>query len=99
MCEIDTRPGPITIITRQDARSIRSSATPPWPVRWDAPFTTNIAPSIMIDKIDEEIRDKTPRIRRIPPIVSANAIGICNSAGNPIPVKKSAVPGLNFPVP
>ncbi len=99
MCEIETRPGPITIIVRQDARSIKSNATPPWPVSCDAPFTMKMAPSIIIDKIDEEILDKTPRIIRIPPIVSAKAIGICNSGGKPIFDKKPAVPGLNFPDP
>lgn len=52
-----------------------------------------------MDKIDEEILDKTPRIIRIPPIVSAKAIGICNSGGKPIFDKKPAVPGLNFPDP
>ena len=79
MCEIDTLPGPITIITRHDARSMRSNATPPCPVSCEASFTTNMAPSIMIDKMDEEILDKTPIIIRMPPIVSAKAIGICNS--------------------
>jgi hypothetical protein len=58
-----------------------------------------MAPSIITDKIDEEILEKTPRIKRIPPIVSAKAIGICNSAGSPIFVKKSTVLGLNFPEP
>ncbi len=53
----------------------------------------------MIDKIDEEILDKTPTMRRMPPIVSAKANGICSSTGNPILVRKSAVPGLNFPDP
>ena len=58
-----------------------------------------MAPNIMIDKIDDKILDKTPKIRRMPPIVSAKAIGICNSAGNPRPVKKPATPGLNLPDP
>ena len=53
----------------------------------------------MIDKIDDEILDKTPKIRRMPPIVSAKAIGICISAGIPKLVKKPATPGLNFPDP
>jgi len=53
----------------------------------------------MIDKIDEEILDKTPTIRRMPPIVSAKAIGIYISTGNPIFVRKPAKPGLNFPDP
>ena len=87
------------MINKHPARIIRSSAKPPSPVRFDAPFTWNIAPSIMIDKIDEEILDKTPMIRRMPPIVSAKAIGICNSTGNPIFVRKPAKPGSNFPDP
>ena len=58
-----------------------------------------MAPSIMIHKIDEEILDKTPTMRRVPPIVSAKAIGICISTGNPILVRKPAKPGLNFPDP
>ncbi len=53
----------------------------------------------MIDKIDDETLDKTPTIKRIPPMVSAKAIGICNSAGNPILVSHPATPGLNFPDP
>jgi len=72
------------MINKFPASSMRSSAYPPSPVRLDAPFTWNIAPNIMMDKIDEEILDKTPMISRMPPIVSAKAIGICNSTGNPI---------------
>ena len=53
----------------------------------------------MIDKIDEEILDKTPMIRRMPPIVSAKAIGICSSTGNPLFARKPAKPGSNFPEP
>ncbi|KKN04387.1 hypothetical protein LCGC14_1097970 [marine sediment metagenome] len=87
------------MINKFPARSIRSIAKPPSPVRFDAPFTWNMAPSAMMDKIDEEILDKTPTIRRIPPIVSAKAIGICISTGNPIFVRKPAKPGSNFPDP
>ena len=84
------------MINKFPASSIRSIATPPSPTRFDAPFTWNMAPSIIIDKIDEEILDKTPTISKIPPIVSAKAIGICNSTGNPILVSQPATPGSNF---
>jgi len=85
------------MINKSPARSIRSSAKPPSPVRFDAPFTWNMAPIMMIDKIDEEILDKTPIIRTMPPIVSAKAIGICSSTGTPIFARKLATPGSNFP--
>jgi len=87
------------MINKFPARSIISSATPSSPTRFDIPFTWNMAPSIIIDKIDEEILDKTPTISRMPPIVSAKAIGICNYTGNPILVRKPATPGSNFPDP
>jgi len=58
-----------------------------------------MAPRLMIHKTDEEILDKTPTIRRVPPITSAKAIGICNSTGTPILARKPAKPGWNFPDP
>ena len=53
----------------------------------------------MIDNIDDDILVKTPTMRRIPVIVSARAIGICISGGNPMLFRNSKNPGLNFPVP
>lgn len=55
---------------------------------------------MIIDKRDAEILVKTPTIKRMPPIVSARAIGICNSAGSPNgPVRKFTKPGANLPDP
>ncbi|MDH3766741.1 MAG: CBS domain-containing protein, partial [Nitrosopumilus sp.] len=51
-CDIEILPGPITMITSNDANNKRSSSTPPCPVRFCVPFTTNIAPSITIASID-----------------------------------------------
>ena len=59
-----------------------------------------MAPNITIDNNEDEILVKTPIINNIPGIVSANAIGICISGGNPRgPVRNPTKPGLNFPVP
>lgn len=53
-----------------------------------------------MDNKDAEILVKTPIINKIPGIVSAKAIGICISGGNPSgPVRNPTKPGLNFPVP
>ena len=96
-CETEILPGPITIITNNDASKIRSSSTPPFPVRLCAPFTTNIAPSITIDSNDAEILVNPPMINNTPGTNSANAIGNCISAGNPMLGRFSAKPGPNFP--
>ena len=54
----------------------------------------------MIVIIDAEIRVKTPPINNIPGIISANAIGICISGGNPnFPVRNPPNPGFSFPEP
>ena len=100
MCAIDTLPGPATIITRLAARRSKSYWYAPSPLKFEASFTWNIAPSIIIANREEEILDKTPTIKRIPAIVSARAIGICNSAGSPKgPVSILAKPGPNLPDP
>lgn len=50
--------------------------------------------------MDAEIRVSTPMINNIPGIISANAIGICISAGSPnFPVRNPTNPGFNFPDP
>ena len=55
---------------------------------------------MMIDSIDAEIRVKIPTINNIPGIISANAIGICISGGNPnCPVRNPTNPGFSFPEP
>ena len=97
-CAIETRPGPATMMTRHAARMSKSYSYAPSPVKLDAPFTWNIAPSIIIANREEEILDKTPTIKRIPPIVSARAIGICISAGSPTkgPVRKPTKSGPNL---
>jgi hypothetical protein len=69
-------------------------------LKLEAPLARNIAPSIIIDNKEEAILVKTPTIKRTPPIVSARAIGICNSAGSPNgPERKFTKPGANLPDP
>lgn len=65
----------------------------------DAPFTMKMAPSIIIEINDADNLLKIPMINNIPGTNSANAIGICISAGNPMFGKFSANPGLNFDIP
>ena len=65
----------------------------------DAPLTMKIAPSMMIEINDADNLLRTPMISKIPGTSSASAIGICNSAGNPMFGKFSANPGLNFEIP
>lgn len=65
----------------------------------DAPLTMKIAPSMMIEINDADNLLRTPMISKIPGINSASAIGIYNSAGNPMFGKFSANPGLNFEIP
>ena len=98
-CASDIFPGPAIIITNADASKIKSSSTPPFPVMLDAPLTMNIAPNMIIEINDADNLLRTPMINKIPGISSANAIGICNSAGNPMFGKFSANPGLNFEIP
>lgn len=65
----------------------------------DAPFTMKIAPNIIIEINDADNLLRTPIIMKMPGINSANAIGICISAGNPMFGRFSANPGLNFEIP
>lgn len=55
-----------------------------------------MAPSRIIENIAPVIRVSTPVIKNIPPKNSASAIGICNSAGNPLLTSHSCQLGLNF---
>ena len=87
------------MITNADASKIKSNSTPPFPVILDAPFTMKIAPSMIIEISDADNLLRTPMINKIPGTNSANAIGICISAGNPMFGKFSANPGLNFDIP
>ena len=88
------------MITRFAANRSKSYSYAPSPLKLEAPFTWKIAPSIIIANKEAEILDKTPTIKRIPPTVSARAIGICNSAGSPKgPVRKPTKPGPNLPDP
>ena len=100
MCASDILPGPAATTTSEPASNINSNSTPPSPVRLVAFLTYNIAPSIMMANIDAEIRVKIPTINNIPGIISANAIGICISGGNPnCPVRNPPNPGFSFPEP
>ena len=54
---------------------------------------------MFIDNKEAETLVKNPTIKRMPPIVSSNATGICNSTGNPMLVKNPENPGLNFGMP
>lgn len=87
------------MITRFAARRSKSYSYAPSPIKFEAPFTWNIAPRLIIDNREQEILVKTPIIKRIPAIVSARAIGICISAGSPKPVRKLTKPGPNLPDP
>jgi len=54
----------------------------------------------MMANIDAEIRVKIPTINNIPGIISASAIGICISGGNPTcPVRNPTNPGFSFTEP
>ncbi len=87
------------MITSADASKIKSNSTPPFPVMLDAPLIIKIAPSMIIEINDADNLLRTPMINKMPGTNSANAIGICISAGNPILGKFSANPGLNFEIP
>ena len=98
--EREILPGPLTITTKLAARRIKSNSYPESPVRLVAPFTRNIAPNITMDNSAPEIRVRTPINRKIPGTNSANAIGICISAGMPILEIQPPNPGFpNFPNP
>ena len=58
-----------------------------------------MAPNIMIEINTAENLLRTPKTKKIPGINSANAIGICISAGMPMFVKKFTNPGLNLDIP
>lgn len=94
---MDILPGPITIMTRHPAKRSMSSSVPPLPVKFSAPFTRNIAPSITIDSNDAEILVNPPIISNTPGTNSASAIGNCISTGNPMFTRFSVNPGPNFP--
>ncbi len=99
ICASDALPGPAVITTKAPASITRSNAYPPFPVRFDACLTWNIAPNIIIVISDAEILVRTPTINNIPEITSASAIGICISTGNPIFSNILTNPGPNFPDP
>ena len=92
-------PGPTIIITSEDASKIKSNSTPPFPIMLPAPLTMKIAPSIIIEIIAPDNLLNTPMINRIPGINSANAIGICNSAGTPMFGRALANPASNLLIP
>ena len=96
MYETDILPGPITITTRHPAKTNMSSSVPSRPVNLSAPFTRNMAPSITIDNNDAEILVNPPIISNTPGTNSANAIGNCISAGNPMFGRFSAKSGRIF---
>ena len=95
----DILPGPTIIIVNTDASKIKSISTPPFPVMLGAPFTMKIAPNMMIEINDADNLLRTPITIKIPGTNSANAMGICNSTGNPMFGIFSANPGLNFEIP
>ena len=64
-----------------------------------APLTMKIAPNMIIVIITADNLLNIPKIKKIPGISSANAIGICISIGIPILVRKLLNPGLNFAIP
>ena len=99
ICASEILPGPAIIITIDDASKIKSSSTPPSPVKLWAPLTKKMAPNIMIDINDADNLLRTPITNKIPGINSAKAIGICISAGNPMFDKKLVNQGLNLPIP
>ena len=84
ICDKDIFPGPATMITNATASKIKSNSIPLSPVMLCAPFTWNIAPTIIIEIMDAEILFKTPMISNMPGITSANAMIIANSPGIPI---------------
>lgn len=86
-------------MSNADASKIKSNSTPPFPVMLDAPFTIKIAPNIMTEINDADNLLNTPIIIKMPGINSANAMGTCISAGNPMLGRFSANPGLNFEIP
>ncbi len=87
------------MITSATASKIKSNSIPSFPVMLDAPLTMKIAPSIIMEINAADNLLRTPIISKIPGTSSANAIGICNSAGNPMFGKFSANPELNFEIP
>ena len=95
----DILPGPTIIITSTDASKIKSTSIPPFPMMLVAPFTMKIAPNMTIEINDADNLLRTPIRIKIPGTNSANAIGICNSTGNPMFGKFSANPELNFEIP
>lgn len=82
-----------------DARRIRLSSIPPWPVMLFNPMTCIIAPAMITEISIPENLVSTPIKMNIPGINSANAIGICISTGNPIIGKKLVNEGSNFSMP
>jgi len=87
------------MITIADTSKIKSISIPPFPVMLCAPLTRKIAPNIIMEIIDADNLLSIPMIIKIPGTNSANAIGICNSAGRPMLGKLLANPGSNFDVP
>jgi len=87
------------MITSADTSKINSSSTPPLPVILCAPLTRKIAPNMIVEINDADNLLRTPMINKIPGTNSANAIGICNSAGSPMLGKLLANPGSNFGIP
>lgn len=95
----DILPGPVIMITSTDASKIKSNSTPPFPVMLVAPLTIKMAPNMIIEINDADNLLRIPMISKIPGTNSANAIGICISAGKPMFGKFSANPGLNLDAP
>jgi len=99
MCASEILPGPTIIITSEDAKKINSNSIPPFPIMVLTPLIIKIAPSIIIEIIAPDSLLNTPMINKIPGINSANAIGICNSAGSPMFERALVNPGSNLLIP
>jgi hypothetical protein len=99
ICANDILPGPTIITTSDTANRIKSNSIPLSPVKLWAPLTKKIAPNMIIVIITADNLLIMPKIKKIPGINSANAIGICISIGIPIFVRKLLNPGLNLAIP